>query len=28
LMQHVAATLSDKDIQAISAWYAAKEDQP
>jgi cytochrome c553 len=34
LMQHVAAALSDKDIQAISAWYSAKpatpskEDQP
>ncbi|WP_229678924.1 c-type cytochrome [Dyella caseinilytica] len=34
LMQHVAATLNDKDIEAISAWYAAqpvtppKEQQP
>lgn len=28
LMQHVAAKLSDKDIQAISTWYAAQPVAP
>jgi cytochrome c553 len=28
LMQHVAATLSDKDIEAISAWYAVQPVAP
>jgi cytochrome c553 len=28
LMQHVAAKLNDKDIEAISAWYAAQPAMP